>query len=116
MADKVLFIGWKRPIAGRERQGLETFRRCQAYYEELKANKKIEGYDIVLLDVHGGDLNNFVLVRGTADQIGAIRRDEEFIHLIIEAEYLTEGLGIVEGRIGEGATSVLTQWSKVIGA
>lgn len=114
MADRVLFIGWNRPVIGREKQALENFGKGVQFFGKLQADGRIESFDTVLLDAHGGDLNGFHIVKGSAEKIAGIRQDETFIDLIIEAGYCVEGVGIVNGVIGEGITNVMPRYMKLI--
>ncbi len=115
MADRVLFIGWNRPVIGREKQALETFGKSIQYYEKLKADGKIEGFDTVILDHHGGDLNGFVMLKGTARQIAELRGDSIWIDLMTEAGIRCEGLGGIGGVINEGVTDFMTRYTKLLG-
>jgi len=115
MADRVLFIGWNRPIPGREKQGLENHGKAQQYYAKLVADKRIESFDIVLLGAHGGDLNGFVLLKGNASQIADIRADSTFLELMIVAGYTTEGVGEIAGVINEGVADWMAPYMKLAG-
>jgi hypothetical protein len=115
MADRVLFIGWNRPVIGREKQALNNFSKGVQYMTKLQADGRIESFDTVILDAHGGDLNGFHLVKCSTDQIVAIRQDSVWIELMIEAGYCVEGIGAVDGTTGEGISSVMTPYMKLIG-
>ena len=115
MADRVLFIGWNRIVPGREQQGMQLWQKTIEFYTKLKDDGRIESFDPVLLSAHGGDLNGFVLLKGEAEKLGRVRRDETFIDLTIEAGYCLEGFGTITGYIGEGLTDVFSRWSKHIG-
>ena len=75
----------------------------------------IESFEPVLLSAHGGDLNGFFLLRGEAEKLGEIQRDETFVDLTFEAGYCLEGVGVVHGFIGEGLTDAFSRWSKLVG-
>ena len=115
MADRVLFIGWNRPIAGREQQAIQLFSKTVEFYGKLQANGRIESFEPVFLGAHGGDLNGFFLLKGEAEKLGDVQRDDTFLDITIEAEYCLEGVGIIPGYIGESLNDVLTRWSKLIG-
>ena len=115
MADRVLFIGWNRAVVGRELQAMQLFQKTMEFYGKLQADGRIESFEPVLLSAHGGDLNGFFLLRGEAEKIGEVRRDETFLDLTIEAGYCLEGFGTVYGFIGEGLTDVFSRWSKLLG-
>ena len=115
MADRVLFIGWNRSIVGREQQAMQLFQKTVEFYGKLQADGRIESFEPVLLDAHGGDLNGFFLLKGEAEKLGEVQHDETFRDLSIEAGYCLEGVGIVPGSIGEGLADVFSRWSKLLG-
>jgi len=115
MADRALFLGWTRAVAGREQQAMELFQKAMDYYGKLQADGLIESFEPVLLQAHGGDLNGFVLLRSDAEKIAKIRQDDAFIDFSMEAGYCLQGFGIVEGIIGEGIPDAFSRWSKLIG-
>ena len=78
MADAGLFIGWGEVVRGREAEAVETFNATVEYFAGLQAEGAIESFEPVFLELHGGDLNGFFLVRGEAAQLAALRVDEEF--------------------------------------
>ena len=114
MADRVLFIGWNRPVIGREKQASQLFQKVMKFNAKLQTDGRIEGFDSVILSAHGGDLNGFMLLKGSAQKLAELREDSAFKDLVIEAGYCLEGYGVVLGYIGEGLTDLLTRWSKLI--
>jgi len=111
--DTALFIGWNRPIAGREQQALQLFEASMGYYSGLAADKRIASFEPVLLSAHAGDLNGFVLLRGSAEQIDKVRRDEKFIDIMTEAQYCVDQVGVVDAVIAEGMQPLLQRWAKL---
>ena len=114
MADRVLFMGWNRSVAGREQQAMQLFQKCMEFYGGLKAEGRIESFEPVILSAHGGDLNGFVLLKGQAEKLDEVRRDDTFIDLTIEANYCLDSFGIIPGFIGEGLSDVFARWRKLI--
>jgi hypothetical protein len=114
MADRVLFIGWNRPVIGREKQANQLFQKVMKYNAKLQADGRIESFEPVILSAHGGDLNGFILLKGSAQKLAEIREDNAFVDLVIEGGYCLEGYGIVAGYTGEGLTNVLSRWSKLL--
>jgi hypothetical protein len=102
MADAGLFIGWGQVVRGREKRALEVFNESVQYWGGLQGDGKIEDFEVVLLTPHGGDLGGFALLRGSADQIGALRRDEEFERRVTRADMIVESQGVVDAVLGEG--------------
>jgi hypothetical protein len=101
MADAALFIGWGQVVRGREKRAVEVFNESVAYWGQLQADGKIEKLDLALLFPHGGDLLGFSLLSGSAEQIDALRRDEEFTRISTAADLIVENFGIVDAAVGE---------------
>ena len=102
MADEGLFLGWGPPVRGRERKSLDVFNETVQWYGELQQAGRIESFEVVLLEPHGGDLGGFVLVRGSQEQIAALRADEEFERLTTRASLIVDNVGVVGAYINEG--------------
>ena len=102
MADGVIFIGWTGPVRGREQSSLPVFQEAMEYWGRLQAAGEIESFDAVLLDVHGGDLGGFFLLKGEREKLARVRASEEMERLLVRANLIVEGLGAVGGFTGEG--------------
>ncbi len=98
MADRVLFISWGTPVRGREERGLEVFNETVGLYGRLQQEGRIEGFDVVLLGAES-ELNGYIELHGSAQQLAALREDEEFRRTTIEASLIVDDL-----RQGEGVT------------
>ena len=77
MADRLLFIGWGTPVRGCEGRAMESFNDAMGLLGRMQQEGRIEGFNVVLLTPNS-DLNGFVTVEGSAEQITALRDDEEF--------------------------------------
>jgi hypothetical protein len=115
MADAIIFVGWDRPIVGREKQAMQLFQKVTEYNSKLQADRKIESFEVVILRAHGGDLNGFILLKGDAEKLSEIQREDTFVKFTIEAHYCLQGYGVVPGYTGAGVTNVFSQWAKLIG-
>ena len=115
MADRVILIGWDRPIVGREQRAMQLFRKNIEYYSTLQTGGRIESFEPVILSRHGGDLNGFILLKGDEKKLAAIREEDTFTELTLEATLCLDGFGIVAGYIGKGVSDILSRWSKLIG-
>ncbi|MGD9044990.1 MAG: hypothetical protein PVG06_14825 [Desulfobacterales bacterium] len=114
MSNQALFIGWKRPARGREEQAMKLWGKSIEYYGKLQAEGRIESFEPVILQAHGGDLNGFFLIRGDAKNLNEIRREDDFIDILIEAGYCIDGFGIITGFIGEELENVFNKWGKLV--
>ena len=113
MADRILFIGWNRVVAGREQQDMQLWQKSMEFYGGLQSSGRIESFEPVLLSAHGGDLNGFIMLRGDAEKLTGVREDSVFIDFAVEAEYCLDGFGIVSGYIGDTIIDQLSRWSKL---
>ena len=93
----------------RER-AVQVFNESVEYWGGLQGDGKIEDFEVVLLTPHGGDLQGFALLRGSEDQIGALRADEEFPRRVTRADLIIESQGVVDAAIGEGLARGMAQY------
>jgi hypothetical protein len=116
MADAGLFIGFGDPARGRESQAVELFNEVLGYYGRLQEEGEIESFEPVFLEPHGGDLSGFILLRGDAEKLAAIRVSEEFTQLILRASLLVEGMGVVGADMGGRLQQQMAYYTEQIGA
>ncbi len=114
MANAALVIRWNRVVPGREQTGLTLFGQSLEYYGTLLSQGKIESYEPVLLDPTGGDLNGFIILRGSPDQLDAVRREDRFIDITMRAAHVCQDLGVVEGYLEAELQSRMARWAQII--
>ena len=100
MADAAIFIGWGQVVRGREAKALQVFGESVAYYTKLQAAGTIESFEPVLLNPHGGDLAGFVLIRGEAAKLEALKATEDWGTVQLRAGLIVDRLGVVDAAIG----------------
>ena len=115
MAGEALFIGWGQVVRGREQKALDVFNESVAYWGKLQEAGTIESFDVVLLSPHGGDLAGFALLKGDADKLAALRNDDEFQRRNTRADFIVEGLGVVDAVSGEAVGQQLGIYQAQIG-
>ena len=115
MAEAGLFIGWGAPVTGREAKGLEVFNESVEYWGKLEQGGKIESFEVVLLTPHGGDLEGFVLMRGSSEQVAALIVDEEFERMTTRATLIVQRVGVVPAVLGEGLERSIGTYQQQIG-
>ncbi len=115
MAEAALFIGWGEPVRGREERALAIFNESLQYWGRLQQEGRIERFDVALLAPHGGELGGFALMRGTAEQIDSVRRDEEFRRMVQRVRLFVEDLGLVEAVVDEGLAEGLGLYQDAVG-
>ncbi len=110
MADAVLFMGWNRPVAGREAQANALFKESLGQLATWQKEGRIESFEPVVLSAHGGDLNGFVLVRGDARKLAELRLDERYIDMMIKGNMLLIGWGSIPGFVGQGLERMMARY------
>jgi hypothetical protein len=113
MADRVLFIGWGTPVRGAEQRALEAFNEAMGLLGRMQQDGRIEGFDVALLEPNS-DLGGFVLVRGTADQITAVRADDEFRRNTVDSSLSVEGIRHIEGFANEGVARQMAIYQEAV--
>ena len=116
MADAGLFVGFGDPVRGRESQAVEVFNETLAYYGQLQEEGEIESFEPVFLEPHGGDLSGFILIRGDAEKLAAIRVSDEFTQLSIRAGLIVNGFGVVGADLAERLQRQMEYYIEQIGA
>ena len=101
-------------VRGREKRAVQVFNESVEYWGGLQGEGKIEDFEVVLLTPHGGELQGFALLRGSEEQIGALRADEEFARRVTRADLIIESQGVVDAAIGEGITRGMVQYQSEV--
>ena len=114
MANAAMMIGWDRVVVGREKQALELFNESLTFYGKLVNDKKLESFEPVLMAAHGGDMNGFILLRGTAQQIDAVRRMPQFESMMVRGEHYLEGVGALDAYVGDGLSRIMEIYQNTI--
>jgi hypothetical protein len=110
MADAAIFIGWNEAKPGREAMAAQLFADAIQFYSSLVQKGTIESFEPVLLTRHGGDLNGFILLRGEASKLDAMRRSEESITFDVRAAVCLDGYGAIDAYIGDGLQRLMEMW------
>jgi len=116
MGSNVLLFGWNRSIAGREKVSAGHFDEFVKYLSGLLRGGAIQGFDIVLLDPHGGDLNGFFLIKAEPSRLDALRSTSEWLTHITRASLHLEGAGVVGGVTGDEVMKRMAVWTSAIPA
>jgi hypothetical protein len=114
MANAALLIRWQRSVPGREKQALALFGQSLEYYGTLQSKGAIESFEPVLLNPGTTDLNGFILIRGSSDQLDALKREDQFIEFTIRGGYLIEGLGVIDGYLEDELQARMAKWAQII--
>lgn len=112
MSKEVIFFGWNRPIPGREQTTAAHFQEFLGYLGGLQGSGAIDSFEAVLLSSHGGDMNGFFLIRGSAEQLNALQASEDYMGHTIRAGLHLDGLGFIRGVTGEGVMEWMQRWAE----
>jgi hypothetical protein len=113
MADSVLLITWGSPVHGREEKGLEVFNESMGLYGRLQQEGRIEGFDVVLLEPNG-HMDGYIAIRGSVDQLGALRQDDEFRRVLTAASLIVDDLRLIAGSANEGIARDMAVYQEAI--
>jgi len=113
MADSVLMITWGPPVHGREERGLDVFNEAMGLYGRLQQEGRIESFDVAILEPNGL-MDGFIALRGSAEQLSALRQDEEFRRTTVDASLIVEDLQLIVGSTGEGVAREMAMYSEAI--
>ncbi len=115
MAEAALYVRWGRPVRGREKRALDVFGETANFFGEREADGTIEGFEPVLLNPHGGDLQGFFLVRGSADGVARMAASEEFQQIVVRAGMIVEDLGGIQAWTDDAVTRQLGWFAEAAG-
>jgi hypothetical protein len=113
MADRVLFISWAAPIPGREERSLEVFNDTVGLYGRFQQDGMIESFDVVLLNAQH-DVEGYMELRGTHEQLDAVQENEEFRRTLVDASLIVENLRVAEGVTNEGVARDMAMYQEAI--
>lgn len=100
-SDDVLFVGYDRPVTGRETAASDLIDAGFRFLDGQKAGGKIRDYEAISLTPHGGGLSGFLLIRGTRQALDALRASSEFDEFVVKAHMTMTGVSVVTGLSGD---------------
>jgi hypothetical protein len=113
MADRVLFIGWTQPIPGREERALEVFNEAMGLYGRLQEEGRIESFDVALLEPNNG-LDGYIQLHGSPEQINALKLDEEFRRVTVDAVLAVDGVRLIEGFTNAAVAREMARYQEAV--
>jgi hypothetical protein len=114
MSNNVVLFGWNRSIPGREKISAEHFQQFMGYLGGLQQKGAIQSFDTVFLDVHGGDMNGFCLIRADNAKLDALLGSAEWEAHMTRASLHLQGAGCVRGVTGSRVAERMELWTKTI--
>lgn len=111
MAKSALFVGWGAMIPGRERLAQQVLGEGMALLGQLQETGVIDSFETYLLEPHGGDLLGFVILKGDAEKIAALRSIEAIARLLVRVQLVHENVRMVGAYAGEEAGRMFGIWA-----
>ncbi|HTX31174.1 MAG TPA: hypothetical protein VMD09_07300 [Solirubrobacteraceae bacterium] len=113
MADRALVIAWGTPVRGLEERGLEVFNEALGILGRMQQDGRIESFDVCLFEPNT-NVSGVIMIRGTTDQIDALRTDDEFRRNTADAALIVDGLRHTEGYVNEGVARQMELYQEAI--
>ncbi len=113
MADRVLFLSWGQPVRGLEERGLEVFNEAVGLYGRMQQDGRIDSFDVTLMSPNG-ELNGYMALRGSAEQLVAVRESEDFQRVTVEAALIVDDLRLIDGYANEGVARQMALYQDAI--
>jgi hypothetical protein len=114
MRSNVIFVGWDRPVRGREQPSAELFQEFMQYIAKLQQDGAIESFEAVILGDHGGDMNGFWLIQGEPDKLDALVSTDEWATFETRGGLYVEGFGVVRGVTGDLLLQSMDRYVRLI--
>lgn len=113
MADRLLMVTWRDPARGSEARAIEVFNEAIAILGRKQQEGRIENFDVALLEPNG-QLGGYMAIRGTREQISALRADEEFRRNTVDATLCVDEVRHIEGVCNEGIAGEMTLYEHAL--
>jgi hypothetical protein len=113
MADRILMVSWGSTVRGREERALEVFNETVGMYGRMQQDGRIESFDVVLLTPNG-DIDGYMEVHGSAQQLSALREDPEFQRSLVDAGLIIDRLSVVEGWTNGGIAAQMAMFQEAV--
>jgi hypothetical protein len=113
MADTLLFVKFDAPVRGMEERAIEVFNDALGILGRRQQEGKIESFDVALFEPTG-DMGGYMVAKGTADQINALRVDDEFVRNTIDAQLCVDGIQHIIGACDNAIAEQMALYQEAI--
>jgi hypothetical protein len=113
MADRVMLITWGENVAGREERGLEVFNEAIGFYGRAQQGGRIESFDVAICGPNA-TLDGYIVIRGSAEQLAALREDEEYMRNLMDASLVVQDLAVCEGFTGNDLAKQIGMYQQAV--
>jgi hypothetical protein len=90
-----------------------VFNEALGILDRMQQDGRIERFDVVLLGPNS-DLNGYIEAHGSAEQISALREDQEFQRNTADAALIVDGLRHIDGYTDEGVARQMALYQEAI--
>jgi hypothetical protein len=101
MGTNLALFGWNRSLPGREKTSAAHFGEFVEYLSGLQKSGAIQSFEPVFLDVHGGDMNGFFMIRADSEKLDSLLASDEWDQHVLRAMLHLDGAGVVRGVTGD---------------
>ena len=116
MGPNVILFGWNRSTPGREQLSAKHFQDFVGYLTAQQQKGAIDGFDVVFLETHGGDLNGFFLIKADPAKLQTLTSSEQWITHMMRAAIHLQDAGAIRGATGEAAMTRMKLWTGLLPA
>jgi hypothetical protein len=113
MADRVLFVSWGQTVRGAEERAIEVFNDALGILGRAQQDGRIEKFDVVLMDPNT-DLDGFIEIFGTTEQLVALQQSDEFLRNTIDAQLCVDGISHQMGHCNEGVSRMMGLYQEAL--
>jgi hypothetical protein len=113
MADRMLLIAWGAPVRGLESRAIEVFNEALGILGRMQQDGRIDGFDVSLLSPNG-EMDGFIMIRGSAEQIAELREDEEFQRNTVDAQLAVDNIRHLDGYTNESIAAQMEMYMEAI--
>jgi hypothetical protein len=111
MADRLLMITWGEVARGLENRAVEVFNEALGICGRRQQEGKIERFEVALMEPNTF-LAGFICCYGSAEQITALRADEEFRRNTFDASLCVDQICHTEGVCNEGIAREMAMYQE----
>ena len=111
MSDSGIMVGWDRVVPGEDVGAVELWGEITLYLARVRAEGWIDSHEFVMLGAHGGDLNGFILIRGSQEGLGKMRNSDDFLQLVVKANKKLLGLRVLRAHFGAEVQKLMRIYS-----
>ena len=115
MVDAALIVEWGMPMSGRETKALEAFAMHMRWWEELKAQRRIDSFRPYGLTTGTlGPRTGFVVIEGTTQQIDALRHSDDFRANLNTVFTCVNDVGVYTAETGPAMLQRMERYGKAV--